>query len=157
MELSETEHQHLGGIHNYFQGATIHNIVINGNMTKLGSDNYSYESSESKQHISAEQLAETLQRCGDYMWSNAAYSVVFCVCRDGKLVENNAASFERLLKKAGVTIADGTINNAMSRNVWMKYHIDKWEELGVKERVLRLKDSLVGQLCMMGLEVRKSA
>lgn len=39
METSEKP-QHHGGIVNYFQGATIHNLVINGNMTKSGNENF---------------------------------------------------------------------------------------------------------------------
>ena len=38
--MEETAHQHHGGIVNYFQGATIHNIVINGNMTRSGNEHY---------------------------------------------------------------------------------------------------------------------
>ncbi len=37
-----------GGILNFFQGATIHNIVINGNMEKHGTDNYYSGGKESK-------------------------------------------------------------------------------------------------------------
>lgn len=37
MEAKETP-QHSGGIYNYFQGATINNLVINGNLNQKGSE-----------------------------------------------------------------------------------------------------------------------
>ena len=40
--MCEEEQQH-GGIVNYFQGATIHNLVINGNMTRRGREYYGSE------------------------------------------------------------------------------------------------------------------
>ena len=40
--MCEEEQQH-GGIVNYFQGATIHNLVINGNMTRRGRERYGSE------------------------------------------------------------------------------------------------------------------
>ena len=59
-ELEETPH-HLGGIHNYFQGATIHNLVINGNMNKNGSEHYhEKDSKDTSNHYSDEQVATAL-------------------------------------------------------------------------------------------------
>lgn len=40
---TEKKPEQKGGIINYFQGATIHNMVINGNMTKSGNENYYQE------------------------------------------------------------------------------------------------------------------
>lgn len=40
METGETPQQRGGGIYNYFEGATIHNLVINGSMTKNGDEHY---------------------------------------------------------------------------------------------------------------------
>ena len=37
-----------GGIVNYFQGATINNLVINGNMTKSGTENFNTAQPDSK-------------------------------------------------------------------------------------------------------------
>lgn len=62
MEPTETpQHQH-GGIYNYFQGATIHNMVINGNMQKNGTENYR-ECREVKEKpvYTDEQIANALQ------------------------------------------------------------------------------------------------
>ena len=58
--LEETPH-HSGGIYNYFQGATIHNLVINGNMNKNGSEHYHEKDSNiNKNHYSDEQVATAL-------------------------------------------------------------------------------------------------
>lgn len=54
------EPQKLGGIYNYFQGATINNLVINGNMTKNGPENYN--SQEKKNTYSDTQIAQALSR-----------------------------------------------------------------------------------------------
>ncbi|MBR6032994.1 MAG: hypothetical protein IKP36_13730 [Bacteroidaceae bacterium] len=91
--------------------------------------------------VDSESLSRALKGCKAFIWGNAAYGVVFCVCRDLYHLANNASNFERLLAEAGIEIPDGTINNAMNRNPWMKLHIDKWEQQGVMERVLKLRDS----------------
>ena len=53
--------QHMGGIVNYFQGATIHNIVINGNMTRSGKEYYN--SAENKQTYTDEQITKAITAC----------------------------------------------------------------------------------------------
>lgn len=58
METVEKESK-MGGIYNYFQGATIHNMVINGNMTKSGPENY-YQSSNTEANYSDQQIAKAL-------------------------------------------------------------------------------------------------
>lgn len=60
METTEKPEQN-GGIINYFQGATIHNLVINGNMTKNGTENFFGESTQSSTpNYSDEQVARAL-------------------------------------------------------------------------------------------------
>ena len=90
--------------------------------------------------VNAEILSLVLQQCKAYIWAHAAYGITFCVCRDLYHMENNASQFERMLADGGIEIPEGTINSAMSRNPWMKFHIDKWDEYGVMERVLKLRD-----------------
>ena len=60
MELEETPHHHHGGIYNYFQGATIHNLVINGNMNKNGNDYYQEEHCQEKHKYNDEQIAQAI-------------------------------------------------------------------------------------------------
>lgn len=61
MEQEETPHHH-GGIWNYFQGATIHNLVINGNMSRSGTESYSAATTteNTRHHYTDEQVATAL-------------------------------------------------------------------------------------------------
>lgn len=156
MELSEETPQHRhGGIYNYFQGATIHNLVINGNMTKNGSEKYN--SSSEKKNISSEQMVSALKQCGDYIWGHAAYSIIFCVCRDVYHMGDNASQYERMLAEQGIMIPTGTINTAMSRNQWLKFHIDSWEENGASQRALKLRDVFMEKVKTLLANSKKTA
>ncbi len=48
--------------------------------------------------------------------------------------------FERVLSEHGIDLPEGTINAAISRNPFMRLHIDNWEGNGAMERVLKLRD-----------------
>lgn len=61
MEPTETPQQR-GGIFNYFQGATINNLVINGNMTKSGTEHYNGCNGELKNTYSDSQISQALLR-----------------------------------------------------------------------------------------------
>lgn len=152
MEQTEPHHHH-GGIYNYFQGATIHNIVINGNMTKNGNEHYQ-EPQDTKKSASAEKVGQVLRACSDFIWGNAAYTVAFCACRDLYGWQDNASWFERQMSLQGIALTEGTINATLSRNPYMKLHVDKWKENGAMERVLKLKDTFCKQ--MDGEEETKS-
>lgn len=101
---------------------------------------------EGERHFDADALAKVLERCKAFIWGNAAYSIPFCVCRDLYHLANNASHFERMLAEAGIEIPDGTINAAMSRNPWMKLHMEKWEQQGAMERVLKLRDKFIQEM-----------
>ena len=140
MESTEPT-QHRSGIFNYFQGATINNLVINGNMTKSGSENYhNTGSKETTGSVTAEQVVEAVKRCKGIFSTMASYAIAFCVCRDLFHVGDNMASFERGLRQNGVEITEGTIDTAVRRNPYMKYHVDKWRENGADERTLKRRD-----------------
>ena len=57
-----TEHASGGGIVNYFQGATIHNLVINGNMTKSGQDHFNGMGQKDRKLTKYEQIMEYVGR-----------------------------------------------------------------------------------------------
>lgn len=61
METNEKPEQQHGGIYNYFQGATIHNLVINGNMTRSGTENY-YQEKQQQESGTAEQNSEGIRQ-----------------------------------------------------------------------------------------------
>jgi hypothetical protein len=161
METEEQPHHHFGGIYNYFEGATIHNFVINNNLPKEASDHHENSDKEKdkekdKENLTAEQVSTALKECSHYVWGNAAYSVAFCVCRDLYGMEN-ASFFERMLTEKGIELPSGTINNAMSRNSWMRYSADKWEEHNVLERVLKLRDAFKTELEKIMISEKKTA
>ncbi len=60
MEEEEKSMRCGGNIYNYFQGATIHNMVVNGNMTKSGTENY-HDSTAAMKEYSDEQVARALE------------------------------------------------------------------------------------------------
>jgi hypothetical protein len=63
MELTDSPAgQHSGGIFNYFQGATIHNLVINGNMSRSGTEHYHAASTteNTKQDYTDEKIARAI-------------------------------------------------------------------------------------------------
>ena len=156
MESTEKPQQH-GGITNYFQGATINNLVINGNMVKSGSEQFHNDNATHHKTITNTQIIAALQQCGKYIWGNAAYSIAFCVCRDIYHMGDNASQFERLLNEKGILLPAGTINTAMSRNQWMKYHVDNWEENGASERALKLRDAFKEQVETLLINAKKTA
>ena len=59
METKEQPQRH-GGIYNYFEGATINNLVINGNMKKSGTENYYGGNNERRKTYSDRQIAQAL-------------------------------------------------------------------------------------------------
>ena len=138
MEEKETS-QNLGCGNIHIHGTNI-NLIINNNVTKNGSDHFKNTVKQDK-HITGMQLVSALLKCGKYIWGNAAYSIAFCVCRDVYNMENNASQYERILCGHGVMLPAGTVNTTMSRNPWMKYHIDNWEENGASTRALKLRDA----------------
>lgn len=145
-----------GGIINYFQGATIHNLVINGNMTKQGQEYYNEEGGR-KTGVTPHVVTAALNRCSDYLWGNAAYTVAYCVCRDEyEGWTDNASDFERKLRERGIDVPEGTINAALSRNPFMKKKIEKWGDAGAMERVLRLRDEFMLQVDLI-LQKNKKA
>lgn len=149
MNPLDEQPQQRGGIVNYFQGATIHNIVINGNMSRSGTEYYAAQPSEATGEggeADAAQVAAALTRCRDYLWGNAAYAVAFCVCRDVYGWPNNAAGFERQMQLQGISMPPGTIHSAISRNRYMRMPVDKWEKNGAMQRVLAMKEQFMEQM-----------
>ena len=82
-------------------------------------------------------------------------SIAFCVCRDAYHMGDNASQYERILNKRGIMVPAGTINTALSRNQWMKYPIESWEENGASERALKLRNAFKEQVEMLLIASRK--
>ena len=155
MELTDSPAgQHSGGIFNYFQGATIHNLVINGNMSRSGTEHYHAANitENTKQDYTDEQIARAIENCQDYFWGNSAYAVVYCLCRDDYNQELSQSGFERMVeslpfqKKLSFMCKAGTITNAFSDNPVYKTHVSRWETQGASPRALLLLKMLRKEL-----------
>lgn len=88
--------------------------------------------------LTADLLGKAVGGVKEYIWGNAAYTVLFCVCRDEYGWQDNASYFERQLSLLGINIPAGTLNAAISRNPYMRQPVGKWKALGVMERVMVL-------------------
>ena len=106
------------------------------------------KNAKSESKVSSNQILNALAECKKkgYIWGKTAYGIAFCVCRDAYSQGDNIASFERMLINGGIKINPGTIYSAIYRNNWMKYHITKWESMGVSDRVIILRDEIMSQL-----------
>ena len=82
----------------------------------------------------------TLVACVDgvrpYFWSDSSMAVIFCVCRDCYDYANNMSQFER-----DFHCQEGLLSNTFRNNSYMRMSVDKWEQMGVKTRVLRLVEA----------------
>ena len=142
-------------VNNFAEGSNCQ--VFNGNITGCtfampGSTVYQQpvpqqpSTEQSDDHISLEALVAGIKRTKAFMWGNAAYAVAFCVCRDKYGVGDNATAFERMLLEQGISIPAGTINAALHRNPWMRYHVDSWDGRGVQRRAFKLRDEVQNQI-----------
>ena len=71
-----------------------------------------------------------------YFWSDSSLAVIFCTCRDCYGYANNMSQFER-----DFHCQEGLLSNAFRNNPYMRLHVDKWAQQGVKQRVLRLMEA----------------
>lgn len=67
MESLEEAAHHSGGIYNYFEGATIHNLVINGNMNKSGTEHYEARTVEQKKDTTKGKRETVMDYVGQLM------------------------------------------------------------------------------------------
>ena len=119
----------------------------------LGAENKSDSPPGNQQKKSVEEghIMKALMLSKAYIWGNAAYTVAFCVIRDDYKNGVNVSSFERMLNEQGIELPEGTLNAAISRNPWMRFHVDKWEENGAMERAIRMRDYFRQQMLKLGL------
>ena len=84
----------------------------------------------------AQALVECVGRVKEHFWGDSAMAVIFCVCRDCYGYANNMSQFER-----DFNCHEGLLSNAFRNNPYMRLNIVKWEQQGVKQRVLRLMEA----------------
>lgn len=94
--------------------------------------------------LSPEALEHAVGAVQSYLWGASAYAVLFCECRDHRGYPNNMAQFERLIGqlasrlKLSYGCPAGTLSDAFRHNPFLGKPVDKWPELGVRERTLKL-------------------
>lgn len=122
-----------GGIINNFQGATIHNMVINGNMNRSGTENYNTGSSEKKKSKvppTAEQLITAIDACKGLKWSQSGYAVYFCVLKEDYGLADSRTKFEEKMQLMGYAdCTAGTLTNAFRRNTFLTSPTETWPQL----------------------------
>lgn len=127
-----------GNIVNNFYGNV--GYIYNGDVTYNGSVNYSNDNKEQKQEqeevVSIDKLVESTGQVRQYFWGDSSWAVIFCVCRDCFNYADNMSQFEREFH-----CQEGLLSNTFRNNTYMRLPIDKWEQNGAKERVLRLVDA----------------
>lgn len=107
---------------------------------------YANEKTEEMKGISEEQMGDALKEVQKYMWGNSASAVIFCTMRDNHGFADNMSQFERMwgriaeTKKLQWLCPEGTIRAAFKNNPYFKLPVSKWQENGVPDRVLFLKD-----------------
>ena len=141
MEDLSSKEKH-GGIVNYFQGATIHNMVVNGNMTKNGTEYYGDQNQTNHNGIcaTADDVAVAAKACSALIWGPAAMAVIYGVSRDIFHLQENATDFEKAMTLRQLNCPPGTIANTFRHNPYMKSHVSRWAALGAKSRVIKLMD-----------------
>ena len=87
-------------------------------------------------HPDVQMLVECVALVREYFWRDSSMAVIFCVCRDCYDYANNMSQFER-----DFHCQEGLLSNTLRNNPYMRLHVSKWEQNGVKDRVLRLVEA----------------
>jgi len=81
-------------------------------------------------------LVDCVAQVRDYFWRDSSMAVIFCVCRDYYDYANNMSQFERDFR-----CQEGLLSNTLRNNPYMRLPVSKWDQNGVKGRVLRLVEA----------------
>ena len=91
---------------------------------------------QGKQQPDVPRLVARVEDVRQYFWGDSPLAVIFCVCRDCYGYANNMSQFER-----DFGCQEGLLSNTFRNNPYMRLHVDKWAQQGVKQRVLRLVEA----------------
>ena len=142
---------------NNFNGATIHNLVINGNMNKCGTEYYEASSrvQEEPQPMvvrrpTDDMIIEGVRRCQAFFWAGAAWAVVYRVLQSDYDESRSVNQFEEdmFLPSEGLNYrcSPRTIAMGMQNNTVLRSKPEVWEQEGAKSRILTLRDAFRGVL-----------
>ena len=160
-EEKKDQQSEMPNFRGMFEGATLTNCTQNfiwGNETVHVHSNEKQDSDTDNEHaenkeISKEQLAQAVENCQEYFWGNSAYAVLFCILRDDcKQKDLSMATYERMVellpykKPRKRACPAGTIANAFSDNPIYYSPTDKWDEMKVNQRIIKLRDALINEI-----------
>ncbi len=148
------------GIYNYFQGATINNLVINGNMNKSGTDHISNNGrQEEAQDKKADRempswdiITKAIENVSGLFWGNSSYAVLYCVFRDYYSYKGSRSQYEREIGLLHFQVTPlyictpGVVSSTFSDNRYMELHIDKWADNHAPERTMKLVEGFIKAL-----------
>ncbi len=135
------------------KGAKIGTFIMENNAPLTVNNNF--EGKENAQDLvnastlTIEILTKAVNAVKSMFWGVSSNAVIFCVCRDVYHLPMNMSQFEQILASLdyqGVMeykCSEGTLSNAFRWNSYMEKPIDKWESLGAKKRVLKLRDEFI--------------
>ena len=134
--MMKNEKNPNSGIVNNFYGNVGH--IYNGNVTYNAPVTFSGYNKEQEQgkKVSVAKLIESTEKVRQFFWGDSSWAVVFCVCRDYFKYVDSMSQFER-----DFHCPEGLLSSTFRNNDYMRLHVDKWEQIGVKARVLRLVDA----------------
>lgn len=122
-------------------------IAFNGNVTynaPVQFTNAIKNEEAEKCELSRKELAKAVFAVQRYMWGSSAYAVLFCELRDHRGYQGNMAQFERDMETMAKEMdldwqcKAGTISDAFRNNPYMEKNVDRWVEMGVKDRAITL-------------------
>ena len=99
-------------------------------------NNYYGSDKSEKQEVELAWLQACAEKVRAHFWGESSMAVIFCVCRDLYGYANNMSRFEREFH-----CTEGLLSNTFRNNPYMQLSVEKWQEQGAKERVLRLVEA----------------
>jgi hypothetical protein len=146
-----------------FSGASFQNSVVVG-LAEEGSQVFYQKTDEKTENpkitMTSELLRQTVPCIQDRFWGNSSHAVVFCCCRDFYNYPNNMSQYERDMAdpqnslRLNYVCPEGTLAMAFANNPFLKLHVDKWKEFGVKSRVLKLVEEFRGKIEASNPDIR---
>lgn len=146
---NKNEQERKKMIQNYFYGDVKN--VVNGDYFDYSTNEVEKKESP-KVTMTSELLRQTVPSVQDRFWGNSSHAVVFCCCRDFYNYPNNMSQYERDMAdpqnslRLNYVCPEGTLAMAFANNPFLKLHVDKWKEYGVKSRVLKLVEEFRGKI-----------
>lgn len=99
--------------------------------------------------FSLERLGQSIKAVQKYFWAQSCYGVIYSAVRDTCGQQYTMTQFEvdvQTLRKEmrfDYNCPTGTLATAFCRNRYLKLHIDKWQQRGVKQRSIDLVEYFI--------------